>query len=119
MRPIWAVCVDSMSYASWCSAGSVVWSRSHAAIWTACSWWTVMSWANPTSTESAAGTAGSDDPGRPMSRPAAAPSSSSATTATTATNGRAQRGSRPPPDPEGGTTVSGSATVGMLLTPPS
>jgi hypothetical protein len=37
MRPIWDVWVAAMSAASWCTIGSVVWSRSHEAIVTACS----------------------------------------------------------------------------------
>src|SRR3954464_11709251 len=49
-----------------------------------------MSCANPTSTESAVGVDVADDPGRPVSRPAAAPNSSNPTAASTAISGRAQ-----------------------------
>ena len=56
-----------------CSAGSVVWSRSQDAISTACWWCTVMSCANPTSTESAAGTAGVRRAGQPEQQAAGRP----------------------------------------------
>ena len=72
--------------------GRSVWSRSQEAICTACWWCTVMSWANPTSTESAAGTAGVVEPGSPSSRPPAAPSSSRPSASPAATKTRTQRG---------------------------
>ncbi len=104
MRPICWSWVVSMSNASCFNAGSVVWSRSQEAICTACWWCTDMSWANPTSTESAAGVEVADEPGSRISRPAAAPNSSSPTAASTAISGRAH-----PRRSAGG--VGGASTV--------
>ena len=112
MRPICDVWVASMSAASCLRAGSVVWSRSQEAISTACWWCTVMSWANPTSTESAAGTAEPVEPGSPSSRPPAAPSSSRPSARPAATKIRTQRGRAAPvragPSPAAGAETAGS-----------
>ena len=55
MRPTCEVWVDSMSKASWRTAGSAVLFRAHTAISTAWLWCTSMSCRKPTSIEPSAG----------------------------------------------------------------